>query len=400
MLKYTFVCNTPYHVYISFILAKLIKNNNQDDSVFNLVLVGDILERYYSAQSSGTMFNWNCVTFLYGVKTAHFSPKIFLHNVYVLRLANKIARAYFNNNKVDFLFVFADNDAINTYYIRHFRTSNPNGKLVLVEEGIAAYTKPVFLKRGWKYFVKKTIKSLIGFPNPDNKPLGENSRPDFCIVSSIDSLKKEFGRGAQYIEWPRGPFPIEISLEFMHCYLQELDDYTDIFLYQQPLLLLTQPLSEDGLITVTQEYEYLRIVKRLAERIGKKIIIKPHPREKYEKINYYRDLGFEVLEKLKNIPVEIMLMLYQPKVVITVISSAAINYAMRNNGKVLWLEKIVMNGRELKNPLLDRLISDNKIYAPNNIVDLEELETYLFNDDKESDKTTELDWSKTIEHFL
>jgi len=379
LLNYTFICNTPYHVFISYILANLLKITEQNHK-YNLVLIGSGLERYSKPRSHsfGLNFQWNSIIHLSKeVIKAEFSAKLFLYNLNTLRIARKQAKAYFKKNKVDYLFVFVDNDAINSLFIQFFNKKNFNGKLILVEEGTSAYINPeYFSQKKWKKSIKSVLKKLFRFPNPEDNPVGENSQPDYCIVSKIDSLKDNFARGAQYIEWPSGLFPRDITLNFIYEYIHELDSEEDL-LYQKPLLFITQPLSEDGVISITQEIEYVKIVKKIAEIEGKPVLVKPHPREKKEKIKLYRNFGFTVLDKFKDVPAELLLMIYEPNLVVSVFSSAAINYALRNNGKVLWLERMIVKKKKLEFALLEKLIAEKRVYAPNNMQEMQRILPFL-----------------------
>lgn len=99
---------------------------------------------------------------------------------------------------------------------------------------------------------------------------------------------------------------------------------------ENKILLLTQPLSEDGLMT---EEEKIKIYRDIQEsRKGSIFIIKSHPREETDYQKYFPD----VYIMPKNFPAELFLFVdAKLKEVITVFSTAALN--LKENYKVTFL---------------------------------------------------------------
>jgi hypothetical protein len=396
LLNYTFLCNTPFHVYISYVIACLLKQNRYSKkNTFNLVLAGS-LNRYQKTSSDNSKFHWTRVTKLGITPNTPLFKKICL-----MRLANKKILKYIKNHHIDYLFVF--NDCINSVFLEYFKECYPHSKVILVEEGVAPYVTP---SKARPHKLVKFIKKMLGFPNHEGKYLGELIQPDYCIVSRIDRVREGYGKGAFFIEWPPGAFPKDISLDFIRLYMEDIDFYNYQLKYHNNILLLTSPLSEEGLLTIDQELSHLSLVKEISYRLNKKIFVKPHPRENERKIRIYKDMGFEVLDFYKDIPIELLLIISQPEIVITAISSGAINYSFRNNGKVIWLGNLLFpSSKQIS--LIDQLVNENKLFAPSDTNELENIESIIQKKDTSDDQnlcaytdTDETAWSKIVEHFI
>lgn len=102
-------------------------------------------------------------------------------------------------------------------------------------------------------------------------------------------------------------------------------------IYNRKIILLTQPLSEDRVLTEKEKVNIYNII--LKKYDYNDVIIKPHPRE----TTNYEDFFNGVLVIEKNIPFELILLLNQEvaEKVITIFSSAARN--VPSNIKVEWI---------------------------------------------------------------
>ena len=92
---------------------------------------------------------------------------------------------------------------------------------------------------------------------------------------------------------------------------------------QEKVLLITQPLSEDGIMPENEKIEIYKTL--LKERNIKKIYIKPHPREKTDYEKEFKEFNIVLLGK--EFPIEIFMLLDMNfKKVITLFSTAALNF--------------------------------------------------------------------------
>ena len=94
---------------------------------------------------------------------------------------------------------------------------------------------------------------------------------------------------------------------------------------KEKILLITQPLSEDGIIKEKEKIELYKEI--LLEREIKKVFIKPHPREKTNYIEVFKNIGIEVKVLPNEFPAEIFMLLDMNfKKVITIFSTAVPNF--------------------------------------------------------------------------
>ena len=94
---------------------------------------------------------------------------------------------------------------------------------------------------------------------------------------------------------------------------------------KEKILLITQPLSEDGIINEEEKIDLYKEI--LLERKIKKVFIKPHPREKTNYIEVFKNIGIEVKVLPNEFPAEIFMLLDMNfKKVITIFSTAVLNF--------------------------------------------------------------------------
>lgn len=113
--------------------------------------------------------------------------------------------------------------------------------------------------------------------------------------------------------------------EILNIFNVSLEEVEILKKENEKVLLLTQPLSEDGII---EEKEKIELYKQIIlERKIKKIYIKPHPREKTNYIEVFKNIGVEVKILSNKFPAEIFMLLDMKfKKVITIFSTAALNF--------------------------------------------------------------------------
>ena len=119
-----------------------------------------------------------------------------------------------------------------------------------------------------------------------------------------------------------------------------------------------QPLVEDGVLS---EERYLRIIKLLSE--VQKIIIKPHPRENWEK---YQKINCKIIKE-SEIPIELLICNDNITNVFTFFSSAVISLSYLNNIQTYALYKL---------EAMDNIVSENieSIFKDNNVRVVEQFE--------------------------
>jgi hypothetical protein len=117
-------------------------------------------------------------------------------------------------------------------------------------------------------------------------------------------------------------------------------DIKDIIAYKKKILFLSQPLKEAG---YGSDENLIIKLSNILKKNNLEMVVKLHPAENEERAIFYESLGFKVLKKHSYLPVDLIFSILQPKVLLTVMSSAALNYNLRENGNVIWLENIFLN---------------------------------------------------------
>lgn len=116
---------------------------------------------------------------------------------------------------------------------------------------------------------------------------------------------------------------IEKKKEILDIFDINLEKLENLKNEKEKILLITQPLSEDNIISEEEKIDiYSNLLK---ERDIKKIYIKPHPREKIDYTKVFQNIEVVIIEK--EFPIEIFMLLNMEfKKVITLFSTAALNF--------------------------------------------------------------------------
>lgn len=252
-----YVCSTPYHLYVS--LCRIVKEKNisylylttHDENVYNL------FTKWYDRLIKNE--------YVYDVlirKRSNLKEKLFIENLKDTIEFNKIKHIIENATLINFAWHPYGLYSTSEYIFKKFNKS------IFIEEGSNLYLKVKpsnkiqFIK---KYFYRKNLefykddkllKILVQFP--ERYP--QHLRPK---ISKLD-LDEIFN---------------EISKEDKQSIIDIFDTKLDLdIFFNDCIIILTQPLSEDGYIT---EEEKKSIFKGLVDKYRKnyKVILKKHPRE-------------------------------------------------------------------------------------------------------------------------
>lgn len=150
----------------------------------------------------------------------------------------------------------------------------------LIEDGTENYNSKNFFSEN---YIKKKIKETINF----NRSFGQHKNVKKIYLTGLAPIPKEIAHKVEIINlkelWDKKS-------------LEEQNKILDIFSFDlnikeiikgRDIILFTQPLSEDGVITEEEKIEiYSKIVKKYPQD---RLIVKTHPREKtnYKKIFKY-----------------------------------------------------------------------------------------------------------------
>lgn len=107
---------------------------------------------------------------------------------------------------------------------------------------------------------------------------------------------------------------------------------------EEKVLLLTQPLSEDRIITEEEKIEIYKNI--IQEKKLKKLYLKAHPREKTEYEKVLKKFGIEIVRIENSFPIELLKLLkIEFSKVITIFSTAALNFKNSSEIEFIGTEK-------------------------------------------------------------
>ena len=295
-----FIVNTPYHLMMAYSLWK------EGDA---LICVGDF--KINSILQNLIHNTFSCRTYrtydFYYYRKNFAKLLDFRRNVRDLK--HEVNRFSFST-----IYAFNDVDPVTQWILKN--TPSKSGT-TLIEEGIGLYRNTT--KRHELLF-RIAGKTLFGGTYENVRQIGESSCVKKIMCSSPEKLSNT--QKCKIID----SMPLIDYEKIAESIGVEPICRTDWF--------IGQPLIEDG---VMLESEYLGGIQQLIEiskKKDRKLVIKPHPREKIEK---YTSLGVEII-KNNEIPIELLIDSSDQTYVYTYYSSAVLNLCrMPNiNGIVLY----------------------------------------------------------------
>lgn len=212
---------------------------------------------------------------------------------------------------------------------------------ILYEEGVVNYN---FQEVWWTKLLKKIRLEI--------KNYGRNSRAKKIYLTGLAPIPKEIAHKVEIINlkelWSKKT--LEEQNKILNIFSFDLDIKKKI--QGKELILFTQPLSEDGIITEKEKIEiYSKIIKKYPKD---KLIIKTHPREKTN----YKNLFKECLVLDNPFPFEILNLLdLKFNKAITLFSTAALGL-----GKEV---EVDFYGTEVHMKILERFGSCDNIMKRN-----------------------------------
>lgn len=229
-------------------------------------------------------------------------------------------------------------------------------KLYMIEEGTATYTRLIEKKSFKEILIKIFNKFLLLEEREKIYGYGDKVKKIYLTENLCKEIPKGLEKKAEIINlkdlWNKKSEEekkiILDTFNFNNEILKKVDENT--------VMLFTQPLSEDNVITEAEKIElYLKIMKKYNNQ---SIIIKPHPREKTDYSKYFPSC-YVMKEKY---PVEILeLVGINIKKAVTIFSSAAFGL-----GKNI---KIDFYGTEINNKIFNRFGTQDSVMKRNAFLD-------------------------------
>ena len=268
-----YCCNTYYHLLISII--KALKNNEKKDlSLFSdihnnkLILNQQLIKRI----KESNIFN-KIIIFDYSKEEIEIEKKKF-SSIYRYILTKKIVK---NNNlnlkKYDNLYLFFDCSLLgHVIQQQHLYYT-------LLEDGTNTF-KTNFNRmephKNLKYYIKKLMNFSDYAQSNYIKEIEVNSATDLNIY------------GKKMIESPKIELFNSLTEQQKQIIINVFLTNIDFNKFENSILLITQPLSEDKIVST--ELEKIKLYSEILKKYGdkKEIIIKKHPREKTNYKQYFK----------------------------------------------------------------------------------------------------------------
>jgi hypothetical protein len=297
--KNLFVCYTPFHILVSLLIACILKRNNDD--VCDIVVGKDHFnDASVIMEMIKSKIPW--IDKVDGINDKKVTKKInnmkslFRKTIKVLFLkgfyrANEPKVKQIKLNKNVRIFLFNDSPLLSLYFLK-----SKGGAYFLVEDGKANYNS--FKNNNLKNFVRKIFKFY--------RCMGRHPKIKKILVQRPNCLPGDIRNKG-----------IELNLDYLIDDLNEKEKimicnafpgYKKFYLsfslkdkFKKRVLLLTQPLSEDGLIDEEEKINlYEEVIRNYHNKY--KIFLKPHPRENTIYENYFS----KVITLPQSFPIELL----------------------------------------------------------------------------------------------
>lgn len=269
--------------------------------------------------------------------------------IYLKNFENRkgIIRKYykwkFNNelltklNEIDEMYL-QDHVSYGQFFLNNF-----NGKINLLEDGVMNYNEKLLQNEYTRKLRNFRVNNYL------KKVIIEKRRTDYRKFGLSEKIEKIYLTGILPIpELIRNKVEIinikklwrdlsqkhkEEILEVFNLNLDKLQQYNII---SGKKLLLTQPLSEDKIITEQEKIDIYREI--LLKENGKNIYIKAHPREKTNYKEVFKEFNINIIEN--SFPIEICLLLdIEFEKVITLFSTGALSFKGKSEVEFIGTEK-------------------------------------------------------------
>jgi hypothetical protein len=231
----------------------------------------------------------------------------------VRSLQNEIAD-YLRRARPSVVVIFSDNHEITAAFARLGKLV-AGARVVMGEEGTASLGTYRRFRAGW---MKRRLRRMLKIDNPEGYSIGWSPYIDALLLSDQQSAHADYLQQREVFQYPAGPYPNEALDEYVRML-----DFDSSALSGRDIVYLGG--AWDPSVAVP-EMELLQELDR--SPLGSRMLLKPHP---FDPQGKYRSLQrMRVADPaLNSIPAEIVLGRIQPAVVVSLTSSAIINYCLR-----------------------------------------------------------------------
>lgn len=224
-----------------------------------------------------------------------------------------------------------------------FFLNNFNGKAILLEDGTINYNEKILSEEKNKklkkikinHFMKKVIVEKI---KKEYRRFGLSEKIQEIYLTGLLPISDLIKNKVKIInisdEWEK--LSKKDKEEILGVFKISSKSFENLKVEKNKVLLLTQPLSEDKIITEKEKIDIYREI--LLKENGKNIYIKAHPREKTNYKGIFKEFNIKIIEN--SFPIEICLLLdIKFEKVITLFSTGALSFKGKSEVEFKGTEK-------------------------------------------------------------
>ncbi|WP_293960264.1 glycosyltransferase family 52, partial [uncultured Fusobacterium sp.] len=237
----------------------------------------------------------------------------------------RVIKLFFYNKTKDKKFYIHDATDFTQYFFNNF-----DSIFISIEDGTLNYNSQVLNEKLEKAnrkvsFSKKIKRNFVFGIKKIYPPLGVSEKVEKIILTGILPIPEVIKSKVEIINiekiWTN--LSKEKQKEILAIFNMKIEELEILKNNSNKILLLTQPLSEDGIVSEEEKikmYENILIEKNIKE-----IYIKLHPRERTDYVKNFKNIKVNIIKK--DFPAEILFLLnINFNKVITLFSTAALNF--------------------------------------------------------------------------
>ena len=224
-----------------------------------------------------------------------------------------------------------------------FFLNNFKGKMYLLEDGIMNYNEKIledeYSRKTRKIRINNFVKKIIiEKRKKDYKRYGLSNKIEKIYLTGILPIPNLIKDKIEIINinemW--SSLSQEAQKEILGIFNVDIERFQEFNDDNKRILLLTQPLSEDEIITEEEKIEIYREI--IEKQEGKKVYIKAHPREKTNYEEIFKGLNIKIIDN--SFPIELLLLLdINFDKVITLFSTGALSFRGKAEVEFIGTEK-------------------------------------------------------------
>lgn len=221
---------------------------------------------------------------------------------------------YLRRTRPSAVVIFSDNHEITAAFAR-LGQEVAHARVIMAEEGNATSASFRRFRANW---FKRQLRRMLGIDNPEGYSIGWSPHIHALLLSDPGSAHADYLQRREVFQYPSGPYPakaVEEHLNLLDLDLSPLEGRDIVYLGG----------AWDDSVTIP-EMELLQMLDRSA--LAPRLLLKPHP---FDPAGKYSSLKRILVTDgaLNSVPAELILGRIQPGVVVSLTSSALINYCQR-----------------------------------------------------------------------